>query len=215
MTIKGLIFDLDGVITDTAEYHYLAWKKLAEDENLSFTREDNEPLRGVSREESFQRFLKGRRTLDAATAQEWMDRKNGYYKTLIAGITPADLLPGALDFLHAARQQGLRLGLGSASKNAQAVIQGLQVGDLFEVIGDGYAVVNTKPAVDLFVWVAGAMRLPVNTCIVFEDAEAGVDAALQAGMKCVGIGPQARVGHAHLVYDGLQSVRIEHILALG
>ncbi len=213
--LKGFIFDLDGVITDTAEYHFQAWKRLADDEGIQFSREDNEALRGVSREESFRRFLRGQRQLDEATAKAWMDRKNNYYRQLITATTASDLLPGVREFLAAARQQGIKLGLGSASKNARTVLDGLQVADLFDVLGDGYAVINTKPAVDLFVWVAGGFGLPVTECVVFEDAEAGVDAALQAGMKCVGIGPKERVGHAHLFCDGLHAITVEQVLALG
>lgn len=212
--VTGFIFDLDGVITDTAEYHFQAWKRLGDDEDIAFTREDNEALRGVSREESFRRFLRGQRQLEDAVAQEWMNRKNNYYKELIATTTPDDLLPGVRAFLEAARQQGVKLGLGSASKNAQPVLEGLQVADLFEVLGDGYAVANSKPASDLFVWVAGGFRLPVTACVVFEDAEAGVDAALHAGMKCVGIGPKERVGHAHLICNGLHEITVEQVLAL-
>lgn len=211
---KGFIFDLDGVITDTAEYHFRAWKRLADEEGIQFSREDNEALRGVSREESFRRFLRGQRQLDDSTAKAWMDRKNSYYQDLIATTTPDDLLPGVREFLESARHQGIKLGLGSASKNARMVLDGLQVEELFDVLGDGYAVMNTKPAVDLFVWVAGGFGLPVTDCVVFEDAEAGVDAALKAGMKCVGIGPKERVGHGHLVCNGLHELTVAQVLAL-
>ncbi|MBZ0310059.1 MAG: HAD hydrolase-like protein, partial [Anaerolineae bacterium] len=104
-TIKGFIFDLDGVITDTAEHHFRAWKRLADDEGIQFSREDNEALRGVSRDESFRRFLRGQRQLDEVTAKAWMDRKNNYYRELIAATTASDLLSGVREFLAAARQQ--------------------------------------------------------------------------------------------------------------
>lgn len=210
----GLIFDLDGVITDTAEYHYRGWKKLADDEGLPFTREDNEALRGVSRRESLNLLLKGKQ-IPEETAQEWMTRKNNYYKAYLEDITPADLLPGARSFLEDAINAGAKIGLASASRNARTVMDRLQITDMFDVIGDGYAVVNTKPAQDLFVWVAGGFQLPVTRCIAFEDAEAGVTAALQAGMKCVGIGPRERVGQAHLVCDGLHDITLEQVLNLG
>jgi beta-phosphoglucomutase len=211
--LRGFIFDLDGVITDTAEYHFLAWKRLADEQGIPFNREDNEQLRGVSRRESLRRLLKGR-AIDEATAQVWMDRKNSYYQSYLTQMTPNDLLPGAREFLEAARRAGIGVGLASASRNAQTVLDGMKVSHLFDVLGDGYAVINTKPAVDLFVWVAGGLRLLVTECVVFEDAEAGVDAALLAGMKCVGIGPTERVGKANLVCDGLHTLSVAQVLAL-
>ena len=207
MNNLGLIFDLDGVITDTAEYHYLAWKKLADEEGLSFTREDNEELRGVSRRESLMRLLKDQQ-IDEPTMQEWMYRKNEYYKSFLNRVTPADILPGVFDLLTQARKTDYKVGLASASRNAKNVLQRLELTHLFDAIGDGHVVHNTKPAADLFVWVAGSMGLTTNQCIVFEDAEAGVDAALSAGMIVVGIGPQNRVGKAHFVCNGLHEFNL-------
>ncbi len=200
--MRGLIFDLDGVITDTAEYHYLAWRQLAEEEGLTFTREDNEALRGVPRRRSLELLLKENLRPDDEM-QALMTRKNGYYQAYIEQITPADLLPGVLDYLHAAQAAGFQLGLGSASKNARAVCEKLGILDLFNVFGDGYSVVNAKPAPDLFIWVAGGMGLNPRDCIVFEDAEAGIEAALAGGFYAVGVGPASRVGRAHKIIAGL------------
>lgn len=208
--IKAFIFDLDGVITDTAEYHYRAWKRLADEEGLPFTREDNEQLRGVSRRESLLRLLKGRE-IPEATLQEWMTRKNEYYQAFLDDITPNDRLPGVTRFIDEARAAGLRLGIGSASKNARTVIQRLALSDTFEIIGDGYAVVNSKPAPDLFVWVAGGLRVPVDTAVVFEDAAAGIDAAKAAGCLSVGVG-SAGVDHADLALPDLSNAKVDDIL---
>lgn len=208
--IKAFIFDLDGVITDTAEYHYRAWKRLADEEGLPFTREDNEQLRGVSRRESLLRLLKGRE-IPEATLQEWMTRKNDYYQAFLDDITPNDRLPGVTRFIDEARTAGLRLGIGSASKNARTVIQRLALSDTFEIIGDGYAVVNSKPAPDLFVWVAGGLRVPVDTAVVFEDAAAGIDAAKAAGCLSVGVG-SAGVDHADLALPDLSNAKVDDIL---
>ena len=210
---KGFIFDLDGVITDTAEYHFRAWKRLADEEGIPFTREDNEQLRGVSRRESLRRLLKGR-PIAEETAQVWMARKNDYYLAFLDQLTPDDALPGAREFLNAARQVGIRTGLGSASRNARKVIENLQMSEFFDVLGDGNSVVNGKPAPDLFVWVAGGLGVPAAQCVVFEDAESGVEAALSAGMRCVGIGPAERVGSAHMVCAGLHDIRVEQVRAL-
>jgi len=209
----AFIFDLDGVLVDTAEFHFRAWKRLADEEGLPFTREDNEALRGVSRRESLNRLLKGR-PIDEATAELWMARKNDYYRSYLPGITPHDLLPGVASFLRTAHDRGIRLGVGSASRNAGVVIESLGVGSLLDALGDGHAVHNTKPAPDLFVWVAGRLDVPVSRCVVFEDAEAGIDAARAAGMHSVGIGPAPRVGHADLRCDGLHAITVDDVMVL-
>jgi beta-phosphoglucomutase len=208
--IRAFIFDLDGVITDTAEFHYLAWKQLADEEGIEFTREDNEQLRGVSRRESLRRMLKGR-PIDEPTAQLWMERKNDYYRKYLETITPAHALPGVSHFLSEAKESGILLGIGSASKNAHDVLARLQLLSAFDAIGDGYSVVNTKPAPDLFIWVAGRLNVPPNHAVVFEDAEAGIDAALAGGFYTVGIG-SANVQRAHLITTGLGAITVKQVL---
>jgi beta-phosphoglucomutase len=207
----GFIFDLDGVITDTAEYHYRSWQRLADELGIPFSREDNDALRGVPRRRSLELVLKGK-ALPEDEMQRLMTLKNDYYRAFLTEVTPDGLLPGVGDALGAARAAGIRIGLGSASKNARDVLERLGVMGLFDAIGDGNSVVNQKPAPDLFVWVAGALRLPPNQCVVFEDAEAGVDAAKTGGFWTVGIGPVERVGHAHRRIDGFIGVTINDFL---
>lgn len=208
--IRAFIFDLDGVITDTAEYHFRAWKRLADEEGIPFTREDNERLRGVSRRESLNRILKGR-PIDEATADAWMTRKNQYYLDYLETLTPQDCLPGVVDFLTDAKAQRIKIGLGSASRNARMVLDKLGLLDRFDVVGDGYSVVNSKPAPDLFIWVAGALRVTPNQAVVFEDAEAGIDAALAGGFWTVGLG-SAQVHHAHISAPDLAALRVTGVL---
>ena len=208
--ITGFIFDLDGVITETSEFHYLSWKQMADEEGLPFTREDNEQLRGVSRRISLMRLLKGREYPEDKL-QDMMFRKNEYYKVLLHNISAEDCLPGVRDFLQDASARGLKLGIGSASRNARAVLEKLDLIDMFPVIGDGYSVVNSKPAPDLFVWVAGGLGIPVGQALVFEDAEAGIDAAKSAGCRSVGIGT-ANVNHADMVVAGLHELTVEKVL---
>jgi beta-phosphoglucomutase len=211
LDIRAFIFDLDGVITDTAEYHFRSWKRLADEEGIPFTRQDNEALRGVSRRESLNRMLKGR-PIDEATANAWMERKNGYYIELLNDITPADVLPGALNLLDEARAAGIRTAIASASKNARPVLDKLQIADKFDALGDGYSVVNTKPAPDLFIWTAGRLGVSPPQAVIFEDAEAGVAAALTGGFWAVGIGT-ADVGRAHVVVPGLADAHAAQIIA--
>ncbi|MDX9991932.1 MAG: beta-phosphoglucomutase [Anaerolineales bacterium] len=207
MQIRAFIFDLDGVLTDTAEYHYRAWKRLADDLKIPFTRADNESLRGISRRESLFLLLKGR-PYPEAQLQEFMLRKNGYYLEFIREISPADVLPGARELLEAIRKEGLKSALGSASKNAREVIERLAISDLLDGIADGNSVARQKPAPDLFLYAAQLLGLPPAACIVVEDAAAGITAAQSGGFPTIGLGPAERVGAADLVLEGLKDIQI-------
>ncbi|MEA5551313.1 beta-phosphoglucomutase [Anabaena cylindrica UHCC 0172] len=209
-TIRGIIFDLDGVLTDTAEYHYLAWQKLADEEGIPFNRQANEELRGISRRASLMLII-GDRRYSEVQIQEMMERKNDYYVESIQDITPKDLLPGAVSLLDDLHQAGLKIALGSASKNARVVIEKLGIGDRIDAIADGYSVQKPKPAPDLFLFAAQQLGLPAKQCVVFEDAAAGVDAALAAGMWAVGMGPPERVGTAHIILPNLAGMTWEKL----
>ncbi len=211
MNIKGFIFDLDGVLTDTAEYHFRAWKRLADEEGIEFNRLDNEALRGVARRDSLLRLLKGR-VVSEENMQEMMDRKNGYYQEFIHEITPKEMLPGALELLQELRPAGIRCAIGSASKNAGEVIDRLGIRSFFDAISDGYSVQRQKPAPDLFLHAAGQLGLPPQECVVFEDAEAGIQAAQAGGFRTVGLGPRERVGAADVVVLDLQGVHLANLL---
>jgi beta-phosphoglucomutase len=210
--MQGLIFDLDGVLTDTAEFHYLSWKHLADQIGIPFTRQDNHALRGVSRRISLGRLLKGDIRPDAEM-EAMMKIKNDYYLELVEQTSPADLLPNVGEFLHEAKALGFKLGLGSASQNARLVCDKLGILSLLDVVGDAFSVVNSKPAPDLFVWVAGGLGLSPADCVVFEDAESGVDAALAGGFYTIGIGEAERLHNAHRVVDGLHQLTAREFLA--
>jgi beta-phosphoglucomutase len=211
--IEAFLFDLDGVLTDTSEFHYQGWKHLAEDLGLPFTREDNEALRGVSRRESLALLLKGK-AVSEAEAQEYMDRKNGYYLELVRQMTPANLLPGAREILEELRSMRLKRGIVSSSKNTPLVLERLQIDDLVNGVVDGNAPARSKPFPDLFVLGAALFALPASKCLVIEDATAGVLAAHAAGMKAVGLGPIERVGMAELVLPSLEGHSAKEILKI-
>lgn len=213
MTIRGLVFDLDGVITDTAELHYRAWQRLADEVGVPFDRRANEALRGISRRESL-RLLLGSRTIAEADAVRLMDRKNGYYRHLLETMTPGDILPGSIELIERARNAGLRVALASASKNAPEVLERLGIADRFDAICDGNTVAAPKPAPDLFLAAAAQLGLAPRECVVFEDATEGVAAAHAAGMPAVGIGPVERVGSAEMVLNGLGEANLDAIVAL-
>lgn len=207
--IDALIFDLDGVIADTAGYHYRSWKRLADEEGIPFTREDNDQLRGIDRRESLNRILDGR-VIDEATTQDWLARKNRYYLESLGELAPE---PGVPELLQEARAAALKIGLASASHNARLVLEKLDLLAMFDVVGDGYSVANNKPAPDLFLWVAGGLQASPARTVVFEDSSDAIDAALTSGFWTVGVG-RAGVGHAHLVFpDGLAGLRLDDVLS--
>jgi beta-phosphoglucomutase len=213
--IRAFIFDLDGVITDTAEYHYRGWKRLADEEGLPFSREDNEGLRGIPRRESLMLILKDR-VYPETKILEMMERKNGYYLEFIKEISPRDLLPGAKELLEEIRAAGLKNGLGSASRNAAEVLDRLGIRSLFEAVSDGHSVERQKPAPDLFLHTAGQLDLPPEECVVVEDAAAGIEAARAGGFRSIGLGPRERVGAAEAIFPNLTEVRLADLLrALG
>ncbi len=209
--IRGVIFDMDGVITDTIEYHYQTWQQLADEEGIPFDREANEALRGLSRRDSLLKIL-GSRSCSEAKIQEMLDRKNRYYLEFIQNMNSAQLLPGVENLLNELRAANIKTGIASASQNVHRVVEKLGIGDRIDVITNVYNVNRPKPAPDVFVYAAEELGLCERECLVFEDAESGVEAALAAGMWVVGLGPAERVGQAHIVLPNLQGVHWSDLL---
>ena len=187
--IKAFIFDLDGVITDTAKYHYKAWKRMANELGFDFTEEENEQLKGVSRTKSLEKILQwGGITVSPEEKIRLAEQKNQWYLEYIQGITPGDLLPGARDFLLATKESGLYTALGSASKNAIPIVEKLGVLHLFDVLIDGNKAPESKPDPQVFLLGAQELNVRPEHCIVFEDSLAGIQAAKNGNMHTVGIG---------------------------
>jgi len=210
--IKGFIFDLDGVITDTAELHYEAWKELANEMGWDFDRSVNEKLRGISRMDTIKVIMKHNKvSLDENTSDDLATKKNDLYVASLDNVTPEDYLPGARELLTHLRAEGFSVALGSASKNAEKVLQQLNANGYFDVIGDGNSVTKSKPAPDIFLYAAEKLRLPPGNCIVFEDAEKGIDAAKAGGFHSVGIGPKERVDHADIRFDTMKEATLFEI----
>jgi len=211
-TPKAIIFDLDGVLTDTSEYHYQGWKQLADDEGISFTREENDAyLRGVGRRESLAYLIRGRQYSEEQIL-EMMDRKNRYYSKLIKSMSPKDVVPGGRELLEEIRQAGIKTAVASASKNCRMVLELLQITQLFDGIADGNSVVNSKPAADIFVFAAGLVGVPTVECLGVEDADAGVEAIKTAGMTALGVGPQDRFHRADRVLPTMENMRLSDLL---
>ena len=207
------IFDLDGVIVDTAKYHYLAWKRLANSLGFDFTEADNEHLKGVSRVESLKLILKmGNHTLDDASFEKALVDKNVWYLEYINQIDSSEILPGVSEFLASVRAQGKKTALGSASKNAELILDRIGLLNAFDTIVDGNKVSNAKPDPEVFLNAARALHIDPAECIVFEDAVAGVQAALNAGMQCVGIGEPSVLNQAHWVIPNFQNTSLDDLI---
>lgn len=214
----GAIFDLDGVIVDTAKYHYQAWKRLARELRFEFTPEDNERLKGVSRMRSLDILLEiGKFDIGEALRERMSALKDNWYVEYISKMTQDELLPGAREYILALRKRGARIALGSASRNAPLILEKLQIVHLFDAVIDGNCVQHTKPHPEVFLRGAAAIGLRPEECIVYEDAEAGIAAAHRAGMKTVGIGNANTLAGADWVVSGLgelylQLTRSKHAL---
>lgn len=203
-TLKAFIFDLDGVITDSAEYHYLAWKALADELGITFSRELNEELKGVSRMDSLEKILEfGNKVTEFTNEEkeELANKKNEHYVQLIKKISPADILPGIEKLLLEIKSAGLGLGLASASKNASAVLESLNLKRNFDVITDVNALKKGKPDPEIFLKAAELLNVQPGNCIGVEDAIAGVESIKSAGMFAVAIGPEHQFPTADIVYQ--------------
>lgn len=206
--MKAIIFDLDGVVVDTAKYHYLAWRKLAEELGFPFEKEHNERLKGVSRMRSLEIVLEvgGITEMSEEQKQELAEQKNGYYLKMISGIDQSEILPGISQFISRQKKAGYKIALGSASKSGRMILEKLGIADQFDAIVDGNLVERAKPDPQVFIKAAGLLGVLCSECIVIEDAAAGIDAALAGGMKCIGIGDKAILGKADIVVPDTEAL---------
>jgi beta-phosphoglucomutase len=212
MKIKACIFDLDGVLVDTAKYHFLAWKRLADKLDINFTEKDNEKLKGVSRMKSLEIILElGNLKIKDNLKKKYAAQKNEWYREYISGMTPEEILPGSIEFLKEIRNAGILTGIGSASRNTPLILEktGLEV--YFDAVVDGNVISKAKPDPEVFVTVSDMLGIEPSECIVFEDAIAGVQAALNAGMIPVGIGSEEILGKAHYVIPGLYLMNLKKL----
>ncbi len=203
MRFKGCIFDLDGVIVDTASHHFVAWKKLSEELGVSFDEQDNEQLKGVSRVDSLEFILrKGNLVLDSNTKLRLMDKKNAHYLGLADQIQPSDALPGIVDLMDELKEAGVRIGLGSSSKNAEQILEKLNLISAFDAIVDGNHLTLSKPDPEVFLKGALALGVEPADCLVIEDARAGVEAGITGGFRVLGVGNADELNQAHAVVPG-------------
>ncbi|HEY5799572.1 MAG TPA: beta-phosphoglucomutase [Burkholderiaceae bacterium] len=207
---RAVIFDLDGVITDTAHYHYLAWKRLADSQGVPFDHAFNEQLKGVDRMGSLALILaQTGRSYSDAEQLALADRKNCDYQELVADMTPADLLPGALAALQTVRERGLRIGLASVSRNAFTVLDRLGIRDRFDHVVDASLIRRSKPDPEIFLTAAAALGVAPADCLGVEDAVAGVASIKAAGMRALGVGDPAVLTQADMVIGSLAQFRLD------
>lgn len=211
-TIQACIFDMDGVLVSTEQFHFEAWKRLAETIGISIDWEFNENLKGVSRAVCIDLILKhGGVEADSERKQELASQKNEWFLELVSHISPNDIFPGVIELLESLKKNGYKIALGSASKNAPLLLERMQIAHYFDAIIDGNKIYKAKPNPEVFL--KGAEELGVNpkNCVVFEDAISGVDAAIAAGMYCVGIGSPETLLNAHICISGLHEMSVERL----
>lgn len=207
--IKACLFDLDGVLVDTAKYHFIAWKELAEELGFTFTEHDNERLKGVSRMASLDILLEiGGLTLPEEEKLRLAEEKNNRYVEYISKMDASEILPGALEFLRECRENGVKTALGSASKNAMTILDNTGLTPYFDAIIDGNHTSAAKPDPEVFLLGAKALGMDPADCVVFEDAEAGIEAATRAGMRSVGIGSPQTLAAANFVVPSLAEISL-------
>jgi beta-phosphoglucomutase len=211
--IKAVIFDLDGVIVSTDEYHFQAWKQLADAEGIPFTREDNERLRGVSRMESLEIMLeKSIRKYTPEQRLAMATRKNDIYRELLKRLSPTDILPGVLDVLDELRNLGVRMAIGSSSKNAGPILKAVGLDKVFDVVVDGTHIERSKPDPEVFTLAAKRLGFSPAECLVVEDADAGVDAGLAAGMPVLAVGAATAHPRATIKAKDMTKISIDRML---
>lgn len=211
----GCLFDLDGVLVDTAVYHYKAWKALANRLGFDFTEAQNEHLKGVNRMRSLEMILDwGKVSKTEAEMLELAAGKNTEYVEMISKMTAEEVLPGTLQLLEQLKAAGIKIALGSASKNSGMILERTNLAHYFDAIIDGNHVNASKPDPEVFLKGAEALGLEPANCIVFEDAQAGVQAAINGGMKVIGVGQQNNLQGANMVIKDLSEISVSQIIDL-
>ncbi len=205
--VKACIFDLDGVIVDTARYHFLAWRRLAREMGFDLSKSENERLKGVSRMASLDILLEiGKIELSEEEKSIKADLKNLWFVDFILTMSPNDILPGVSNFLNRLTDEGISIGLGSASKNAKTILKQIELTNRFSAVIDGNLVSTAKPDPEVFLKASEALQMVPEECVVFEDAIAGIEAAHRAGMKCIGVGDPSILRKADRVIPGFEGV---------
>lgn len=213
MSKKAVIFDLDGVIVSTDECHYQGWKRMADEEGIYFDRSINQRLRGVSRMESLEIVLeKASKEFTEEQKLEMATRKNNYYRELLDSLSPSDILPGVSKVLDSLKSKGIKVAIGSSSKNTPYILQKIGLSEFFDAVADGNEISKSKPDPEVFLLAAKKLGIDPGDCVVVEDAYAGIDAAKAGGMKAVGVGFAQDYERADYAASDLEHASVEEII---
>lgn len=208
--MRACIFDLDGVLVDTAKYHFIAWRNLAAKLGVEFSEHDNEQLKGLSRDASLDYILnKGKIIASTQDREAWKEEKNSEYLSLVMQMNEDETLPNVKELLNELKTNGVKLALGSASKNAELILERVNIKHYFDVVIDGNKTSRSKPDPEVFLLGSQALQCEPNDCIVFEDALNGIKAAKSGGFFAIGIGDAEVLVEADIVLDSLVSVNFE------
>ena len=212
MRTGACIFDLDGVLVDTAKYHFKAWKRLTDKLGIDFTENDNERLKGVSRMASLEIILEiGNVKLDERKKLEYATLKNNWYIEYISKMTPSEILPGCVQFITELKNAKIRIAIGSASKNTPMILERVGIQGMFDAVADGNNITKAKPDPEVFLKGAAELGVDPNDCLVFEDAQAGIDAARNGGMHIIGIGQPENLTNAEFVIPGFETMNMDQL----
>jgi beta-phosphoglucomutase len=213
MMIQAVIFDLDGVLVSTDDCHYRAWKRMADEEHIPFSRSINERLRGVSRMDSLAIILeKATKNYTEAEKSAMAARKNAYYVELIGLLTPMDILPGAMDVVNTLKAMGIQVAIGSSSRNTPVILRQIGLENAFDAVADGNQITRSKPDPEVFLLAARLLNCPPEKCLVVEDADAGIEAALRGGMKALGVGSASKNPLATYRAENLAQANLAEII---
>lgn len=213
MSIKVVIFDLDGVIVSTDDYHYRAWKVMADEEGIYFDKRINERLRGVSRMESLEIILeKADKEYTNEEKIQMAEKKNSLYRELLNELTPNDILPGVMKVLEDLKAKNTKIAIGSSSKNTPMILGKIGLKDYFDAVADGNDIKNSKPDPEVFLLAAKKLEVNSEECLVVEDADAGVEAAIAGNMKVLAVGYASSNPKADYKFKDLSLVDVKEVL---
>ncbi|MBK1877212.1 beta-phosphoglucomutase [Pelagicoccus mobilis] len=215
MNIKAVIFDLDGVIVSTDEFHYKAWQRMSDEAGVEFNRDINNRLRGVSRMECVDIILeKADRHFSEEEKIDLATKKNGYYSDSLSNLSRVDILAGARELIDGLKTANIKVAIGSSSRNAPTILARIGMADTFDAIADGNQIKNSKPDPEVFLLAARKLDIAPEECLVVEDAKAGVAAAIAGNMKCLAVGDAQFDGRAHICAPSLEGIAAGTLLAL-
>lgn len=213
MSIKAVIFDLDGVIVSTDDYHYRAWKSMADGEGIYFDREINERLRGVSRMESLEIILeKADKEYTNEEKIQMAEKKNSLYRELLEELSPNDILPGVMKVLEDLKGNNIKIAIGSSSKNTPMILKKIGLNEYFDAVADGNEIKNSKPDPEVFLLAAKKLEITPEDCLVVEDADAGVEAAIAGNMKVLAVGYASSNSKADYKFKDLSFVDVNEVI---